>query len=66
MSVWYEKLQFLGIKSVDFCHFHNLNHQKNHYKPVMIAKDTSADTQKPKKVILQILVHEFSEGSEPL
>ena len=28
----------------------------------MIAKDTSADTQKSKNAILKILVHEFSEG----
>ena len=33
---------------IDFCHFHILNHQKNHYTLVMIAKDTSADAQRSK------------------
>ena len=62
VSVRYGKLQFLGIKLVDFCLFYILNQQNNTFNPVMIAKETSADTQKSKNAILKILVHEFSEG----
>ena len=45
-----------------FCHFYVLNEQKNIYKPVMIAKDTSADTGKAKKHDLETLHHDFCEG----
>ena len=62
MSVWYEKSQYLGTKLVNFGHFYIVNQQKNTYEPVMIANDSSADTQKAKYAILKTLVHDFSEG----
>ena len=62
VSVWYEKLHFLGLKMTVFCHFETFDHQKNLLRPVMLAKEASADTQRPIKPNFKIFVHYFSMG----
>ena len=41
-------MRFLGTKLVNFCRFYTLNYPKNTYKPIILAKDISADPQRPK------------------
>ena len=41
--------QLLGLKLVEFCHFHSLHNHNNTYKGVEIAKETSSATPIPKK-----------------
>ena len=41
--------QLLGLKLVEFCHFHSLHNHNNTYKAVEIAKETSSATPIPKK-----------------
>ena len=61
VSVWYGKLQFLGLNMVVFCHFHTLNYHKNPNQPVMLAKGVSAATKKPITHNSENLVPDFSE-----
>ena len=62
VSVWYGKLHFLGLKRTVFCHFETFDHQKKLLKPVVFAKEASADTQRPIKSSFKIFVHYFSMG----
>ncbi len=50
------------IKMNVFCHFYNLNYQKNLNKPVTLAKGASAAIPRPTKHNFEILVQYFSKG----